>query len=98
MIPKPMSDAAKAALPYAIFVDFGPPEGVSDADCGHAGALVEQDGPHRDSTFPSQIHIPLQLEDGELEKLQAGETIWLNIAGRVLQPFSVNIGELPVTM
>lgn len=96
MIPAEITDQHKAAMPWARFIDFGPPAGVSDESCGHAGALVEED--ILDRAFPDQIHLPMQLEEGELAALQRGEPVWVSIAGRSLAPFAVNVGPTPPVM
>lgn len=38
------------------------------------------------------VHVRLDLEAGELEKLNAGEPVWLTMLGG-LAPFDVRVGE-----
>lgn len=93
MIPTDVPDTAAAGRPgEAQVVSFAPPPGVSGQDCGTLTALVEHVA---DRVFRDRIHVPLQLEAGELERLQAGELVWLTVCGRGLPAVAVNVGPAP---
>lgn len=91
MSPTEIPDAARAARPWAQELTIGPPRGVSDDECGSVEALVEHvagEGP-----FPDRIHVPLRLDDGELELLAAGEPVWLTVCAPQLVPFALSVGR-----
>lgn len=79
---------ALQARPGAQLVSIGPPAGVSEDDCGTVEALVE-DTP--DAVFPRTIRVPIQLEPGDLERLAAGEPLWLTVFLPRLVPFQVDL-------
>ncbi len=41
------------------------------------------------------VHVRLELESGEIEKLQAGEPVWLTMLGGLL-PVNVVVGAPPI--
>lgn len=83
-----MVEDARRLRPWSRMITIGPPRGVSDDDCGTVDALVEH---LQGDLFPDRIRIAVGLEDGDLDRLIAGEPIWLTVFSNVLQPFQVDL-------
>ena len=84
MIPTPIPDElVDENHPRRTFVG---PDGLDNVD--PCEALI-----HRDvDGVTAVVGVRLQLEPGELERLQAGEPVWLEMLGG-LTPFRVKVGD-----
>ena len=70
---------------------IAPPSGeIDDPHCDAVEALIDTFELYPGTTL-TRFFMRLQLEAGELERLQAGEAIWLRILAPRLVPFQVDV-------
>lgn len=79
-------DHALAAWPHASVVDFAPPRGVSDDECGHAFVLVSVNAMGGALTREHRAFFEPTADD--LERLNEGGHIVITLVGTSLQPFA----------
>lgn len=89
MIPIPVPDEAKQRLAPCRLVRWGPPEGVSDEDCGTVEMIASET---TRETFGTLSHFAFfKPTPDELAVLQAGGVLELCQIGAAVQPFALNV-------
>lgn len=94
MIPASVPDLARRARPLTMTVSMGPPQGVSDDDCGTAEMLVS----HEVLPGIGRAHYAyFRPTQEELQTLQDGGFLELALYGSGVQPFGLLVqGLVPV--
>jgi hypothetical protein len=96
--PVEVPSVARVARPFSRIVSMGPPEGVSNEDCGTVQMLVET----VDDAIPGftgRAHFTyFRPTEAEMEALRNGGFIEVAQYGQGVQPFSVTVWDdrLPV--
>jgi hypothetical protein len=89
LIPTPIPD--DLVRPGTVRQTFNPPnDHPGDAEIDPCEALVS-----RGAGDLAAVHVRLELEPGEIERLLAGEPVWVTQLGGLL-PTSVVVGEPPI--
>lgn len=91
MIPIPVPQRVKDARPWAKIVKMGPPQGVSDADCGTAEMQIDTDAQAIRGYAANSNYVYYKPDANELEYLRNGGVIEFCQVGNVVQPFSASI-------
>lgn len=86
MRPAPIPD--EAIWEGARRVVFTAPDGdLTNPDIAPVEVLTDQVG----DTGQCRVNVRCVLEEGDLDKLAAGGTVWLSIHGHHLHPFSLDV-------
>lgn len=90
MIPIPVPENVKAGRPSGRITQMGPPQGVSDEDCGTAEMLIEAS--NAIPGYPARSNYAYYKPNAyELELLKNGGVIEFCQVGNVVQPFSAAV-------
>lgn len=95
MNPIPVPDQAKAGRPECKLVSMGPPQGVSDDDCGTVEMLISPIVGAIPGFGGRPQYAYYRPTEDELEELRKGGFIEFAQYGTVVQPFSATVWPAP---